>query len=131
MSFDYSRSVATATRLIERYGAPLAIRREGTSGGPAYEPSRASPEFLPAVGVRNNRRIYDREAKITVERVVFMVKASSGLVVTKGDKLMFSGASSFLANPQQGAFVAEYSIISIEPLSPGDTVIHYEIVVES
>lgn len=37
--FDYSRPLATANRLIERYGQLGAVRRSGTPTGAEYDPT--------------------------------------------------------------------------------------------
>lgn len=131
MSFDYSRSLDTATRLIGRYGAPLVIRRNGPSGGPNYAPSRASALFLEVLAVRDTRKIWDREAKVSIESVSFLVQAKTSLTVEKGNKMMFTGAAAFMLNPQEGLFVPEFSVLSISPLSPGGVVLFYQIEVES
>lgn len=38
MTFDYSRAASTAERLIRRFGAKGAIRREKPGTGPSYDP---------------------------------------------------------------------------------------------
>ena len=45
MGFDYSRLRTTADRLIERFGKTAVLRKPGATGGPGYEPVRATPTF--------------------------------------------------------------------------------------
>lgn len=47
-AFDYSRPLATANRLIERYGQLGAIRRAGAASGPDYDPTPGEPVDHPA-----------------------------------------------------------------------------------
>jgi hypothetical protein len=47
-AFDYARPLATANRLIERYGQLGAVRVEGEASGPSYDPEPGEPEDHPA-----------------------------------------------------------------------------------
>jgi hypothetical protein len=47
-AFDYTRALATANRLIERYGKLGAVRREGEATGPVYDPTPGEPDDHPA-----------------------------------------------------------------------------------
>ncbi|KQW79720.1 hypothetical protein [Brevundimonas sp. Root1279] len=57
-TFNYAASVATANRLIEKFGQDGAIRREGPKTGTAYDPDDGQPQDIPArfvmVGYRSN-----------------------------------------------------------------------------
>jgi hypothetical protein len=47
-TFDYSRPLATANRLIARFGQKGSVRRPGVSSGTAYSPHFAAPVSEPA-----------------------------------------------------------------------------------
>lgn len=47
-SFDYSRPLATANRLIERYGQLGSIRRAGAATGSSYDPTPGADVDHPA-----------------------------------------------------------------------------------
>ena len=47
-AFDYTRTLATANRLIERFGQLGAVRRPGTPTGPSYDPTPGTPTYDPA-----------------------------------------------------------------------------------
>lgn len=47
-AFDYRRPLATANRLIERYGQLGAIRRTGAPTGPDYDPTPGASVDHPA-----------------------------------------------------------------------------------
>ena len=46
--FDYARPLATANRLIERYGQVGAVRRTGEATGPSYDPTPGTAVDHPA-----------------------------------------------------------------------------------
>ena len=47
-AFDYSRPLATANRLIERYGQLGAVQTPGQPLGPSYDPGEPVPVTTPA-----------------------------------------------------------------------------------
>ena len=47
-AFDYARPLATANRMIERFGQVGAIRRAGASSGPSYDPTPGADVDHPA-----------------------------------------------------------------------------------
>lgn len=47
-AFDYSRPLATANRLIERFGQLGAVARPGEPTGPSYDPGEPEPVLTPA-----------------------------------------------------------------------------------
>jgi len=47
-AYDYSRAVATANRLLTRFGQLGAIRRTGAPTGPAYDPTPGAVVDHPA-----------------------------------------------------------------------------------
>ncbi len=47
-NFDYARAAAMAERLIRKFGAPGAIRRETPGSGPSYDPGEPTIDNHPA-----------------------------------------------------------------------------------
>lgn len=126
MTFDYSRSVQTANRLIERFGQTLALRREGDSAGPSYEPVREAPTFHKLIGVEVDGSIVDDTG---VRRPVksWLIRVAEGLKPQSGDKLMVSGAANFLLSPRDANYRADVSVGEVKAISPGGVTVLYQV----
>lgn len=89
-SFDYTRAAATAERLIRKFGAPGAIRRETPGSGPSYDPGEptvtdyAAHIVLTAYSNReiDGQRILSTDRKVLVEPAIGVEPTTLDLLVT-------------------------------------------------
>lgn len=89
-TFDYARAAQTAERLIRKFGAVGAIRRETPGSGPSYDPGEPTLTDHPAhivVTSYTNReidgqRILATDRKAYVEPTVGVEPTTSDLLVT-------------------------------------------------
>ena len=115
MTFDYTRSKASADRLITRFGQSATLRRPSTTGA-AYNPTPGDPDNHPVtvVTLDYSTSEIDGTRILATDRRVLMAKRSLAIEPTSSDKLVIGGVS--------------YSIIPpVKPLSPGGVVVLYEL----
>lgn len=112
MSFDYGKTVATATRLIKRFGSSrnyIAYTKTGTNYATGQPIVAETPYSL-----------------VTVKSGFTVMEMSSGAIETGDVKLL---ASVGTTAPSIGDTVTlvdgVYGIVNVEPIMPADTVILY------
>lgn len=113
MTFDYSRSKATASRLISRFGQSATLTQE-TLTGPDYNPTITETDYTVKVAVMEYSNLeVDGSSIQQTDRMAYL--STDGLSVTPqtDDKLTIGGQ--------------EHQIINVKPLSPGGTVVFYEL----
>lgn len=89
-SFDYGRAAATAERLIRKFGAQGAIRRETPGSGPSYDPGEpiltdyAAHIVLTDYSNReiDGQRILSTDRQALVEPAIGVEPKTSDLLVT-------------------------------------------------
>jgi hypothetical protein len=86
---DYGPLKATATRLIEKFGAPAAILRRGASTGPPHNPTLGAEARLPTTAVDVGFKKVSREGVLTEMRTFIVDPA--GPTPQASDKLAFGG----------------------------------------
>jgi hypothetical protein len=110
VSFDYSRLKATADRLIARFGKTAQIVTTTTSG-PDYDPT-----------------VTEATTDATVVELDYSLTNRNETLVQQGDKLFLVEAD---AAPDMEAKIrldgVDYAMIDVQPLSPGATVLLYEV----
>ena len=114
MTFDYSRSRATADRLLTRFGQAATLKRP-TSSGPAYAPVEGTPtSYAVTVVVQDfaNREI-DGTRILTGDKKVMVAKGSLAIEPATSDTLVIGGV--------------DHAIVEVRPLNPGGSVILYEV----
>ena len=114
-TFDYARAVATADRLIKKFGQAGKVRRPTTTG-PGYKPTAGAPD--------------DHDARFAV--IKFALKDVDGTRVLVTDKKVYLSAAGLPVVPTASdklveADGGELKIVAIEPLKPAGTVVFYEI----
>lgn len=90
MSDLYTRAAASAQRLIRKFGAPGAIRRETPGSGPSYDPGPPTVADHPAHIVLTDysnreidgQRILSTDRKALVEPAIGIEPTPSDLLVT-------------------------------------------------
>lgn len=114
-AFDYSRALATANRLIARYGQAGYVRRPTTSGS-AYNPTPGVPVDHAAVFAvldYENKDI-DGTRILATDKKVLMAPGSLTITPTTTDLLVEADAS-------------VYKIIDVKPTKPAATTVLYTI----
>lgn len=111
-AFDYARTAATASRLLQRFGAVCLLKQRGDA---AYDPATAT--VTPAVTLAN-----------TVAVVVdYDHKQIDGTLIRQGDRRAYMDAG---VAPRQGDTLtwqgADLQIVAVRPLAPAGTAVLYE-----
>ena len=113
MAFDYSRPLATANRLIERYGQLGAVRSTGEPTGPEYDPT-------PGADI-------DYPARFVI--VAFDAKEIDGTRVLSSDVKVLMAPGDLLNPPTTNdrliAADGEYAIVNVTTLAPADIAVLY------
>jgi hypothetical protein len=110
-TFDYSRAVATAKRLIARFGQDATLIQIANSG-PAHNPTQV-------------------ETDVSIKAAVFdyTLREREGSLIEQGDKKVYistEGVPSISVADKIEFGSERQSIINLIPLSPGGTVVFYE-----
>lgn len=109
-TFDYTRSVATADRLIAKFGQAGTLRRS-TSTGPAYNPTAGVPADHPCTFVvdafKNNE--VDGSRVLASDKKILLAKDGPAIEPSASDKLLIGGVV--------------HTIVNVEPLAPGGVVV--------
>lgn len=113
MTFDYTRSRATAERLLVKFGQAATLRRKALTG-PAYDPTVTTADHACTVVVQDyadamidGTRIKRGDKKVLV--------STKGLTIdpTAADALVIGGTS--------------HEVVMVKPLAPGGTVVMWEV----
>lgn len=113
MAFNYSKSQATAARLIAKFGQSAIIRRMVNSGDPWNPVQTVTDYSCTIVELEYTAQEIDGTLIAASDKKVYI--STGGLTITPAasDNLVYGGVS--------------YSIASIKPLSPAGTVVYYEV----
>lgn len=113
-AFDYSRARQTADRLIEKFGKPGNIRRNGTPTGPAHNQTPGAPVDHPVTFVTLKYETKDIDG-------VRVLKTDTKVLLAVGSLDIEPTTSDLLA----GASGAPYKVIAADALEPGPTTLLY------
>lgn len=111
-TFDYARPLATANRLIARFGQDGVVRRITTTGGTSYDPGEETPTNYPArfvVTAFDNRTEVDGSRILSTDKKVLMA-ADVETDPRSGDLLVCADGSIL-------------SVVDADPLKPAETVL--------
>ncbi len=114
--FDYDGTRATAERLIAKFGQKASLRRIANSG-PDYDPVQTSENFACFLVDLDQSQVHIAETLIQRgDRMVYL--STEGLSITPmlADKMLIGGV--------------EHAIVDIQPLSPGGTVVFWQLLVQ-
>lgn len=114
-AYDYSRAIATADRLIARYGQTGALVRQALSGGTSFNPGTITEtEHACTFAVLDySAREIDGTRIQATDKKVYLAKASLSIEPTTADFLEIGGKP--------------HKIIAVKPLSPAGTVVMWEL----
>ncbi|MEO1189068.1 MAG: hypothetical protein AAFW60_08340 [Pseudomonadota bacterium] len=111
-SFDYSGSLATAKRLIDRFGKTVTLikkSKHGETHRPVYETSQTD---LRSVDLEKETR--DKDGTMTGEtRRKLLIEGGASAVPAKSDKVKIKGV--------------EHEVDFVKELNPGDTTVLYTV----
>lgn len=112
MSFNYPNTAATATRLLQRFGAACTLKRTGAA---AYDPATGTVE--PTV----------TSLATTAAVFAYAQKYIDGTLILQGDQQAFCVPG---VEPKQGDVVSwqsrDYTVISVKPVSPAGVPVLFE-----
>jgi hypothetical protein len=117
-AFDYARPLATANRLIARFGQTGAVRRDGEDTGPAYDPTPGEPVDHPAqfAIVDFSAREIDGTRVLMGDKKALLAPGSLTIVPGLSDRLVEAGG-------------AVWDIVGVETLRPAETTLLYTLVI--
>lgn len=110
--FNYAATAATATRLLQRFGAPATIKRQTTG---AYDPATGTASVTTA------------ELATTAAIFAYDQKYVDGTLVLQGDQRAYLAPGQ---EPKQGDKLAwqgtDFTVVAVKPVSPAGVVVLYE-----
>ena len=113
MTFDYSRFVATAVRLIAKYGISAKIVRKGVVDDTTYPATLGADTEHDCTLVWYPYTAMDRSSDtVTEQDVRAIVSPNAGTVPKVGDRL------------KEGS--AEFYVVNVQTLRPGGVTVLYE-----
>jgi hypothetical protein len=113
MAFNYANAQATAERLIAQFGQTATLTKYASSGT-VYAPTRSSTGYGVIVVIMDYRN-----------------SEIDGTLVRQGDKKIYLSTDGLTVTPAASDEITlesvVHSVIDVKPLSPGGTVVYYEI----
>lgn len=111
-SFNYAATAATATRLLQRFGASATLKRQTTG---AYDPSTGTtPVTVTELATTTAVFAYDQ-------------KYIDGTLILQGDQRAYMTPA---VMPKQGDVLTwqskDWQVIAVKPISPAGTPVVYE-----
>lgn len=115
-SYNYARPLATADRLLTKFGQAVSLRRT-TSSGPAYEPTLVTADYATVAAILdyNVRQIDGENIQATDRRALVAAGPLTTLGITSiapPDSIVVGGVA--------------VPVVRAMPLSPASTVVMYE-----
>lgn len=111
-SFQYAATAATATRLLQRFGASATIKRQTTG---TYDPSTGTTPVTVT------------ELATTAAVFAYDQKYIDGTLILQGDQRAYMTPA---VMPKQGDLLAwhgrDWSIVAVKPISPAGVPVVYE-----
>jgi hypothetical protein len=112
-TFDYSGLVATARRLIEKFGRTATLRRKAKSGT-AWDPTISTTDYTIKIVVIDDKMAEARGTLVTIPgKTVYVSTEGLSVVPAVADQLVIDGTT--------------YAIQRVLALNPGGTTLLYEI----
>lgn len=112
-TFDYTRARATAQSLIRKFGQSATITRK-TSSGNAWDPTNSTTGYTcQAVVLNYADNLVDGTRIKASDRMVYVSTEGLSINPTTADTLTVGSIT--------------YTIVGVKPLSPGGTVVFWEV----
>jgi len=113
MAFDYARAQKTAERLIANFGTSAVLYKRASTGD-AWAPTVAETAH-DCIAVALQYSLAERAGTLVEEGARRILISTNALEVTPvtDDRLTFDGVT--------------YSLISVDPMSPAETVVYWDV----
>lgn len=116
--FNYPKTAATATRLLQRFGAPAQIEQQGNG------------DYDPGTGGAGSEDAASDDTTVNTTAAVFAYeqKYIDGTLVLQGDQQAFCAPS--VAPVQGDGFVWQgkrHTVVSVKPVAPAGVPVLYEV----
>ncbi|ENN87830.1 hypothetical protein RHSP_47807 [Rhizobium freirei PRF 81] len=112
-AFDYGKARVAAERLIAKFGQKAVLRRI-TSAGPDYDPVQTSEDFPCSLVDLDQSQAHVADTLIQRgDRMVYLSTEGLSVTPTLADRVLIGGA--------------EHAIVDIQPLSPGGTIVFWQL----
>ncbi len=112
-AFDYDKARAAAERLIAKFGQKGSLRRTSNSG-PDYDPVRVGEDFACSFVDLDQSQVHVADTLIQRgDRMVYLSTEGLSITPALADKLLIGGV--------------EHSVVDIQPLSPSETVVFWQL----
>lgn len=112
-TFDYSGLVATAQRLIDKFGRTATLRRKAKSGN-AWDPTVTNTDHTVKIVVLDDKFAEARGTLVTIPgKTVYVSTEGLSVVPIVADQLIIDSTT--------------YAVQRVMPLNPGGTTLLYEI----
>lgn len=112
MTFNYAKTAATATRLLQRFGAAATLKRE-TAG--TYDPATGT-STITETSLATTAAVFDYDSKYI-----------DGTLILSGDKRAYLAPAQ---TPKQGDVLAwqgaDYTVVAVKAIAPAGVVALYE-----
>ncbi|MBB3381793.1 MULTISPECIES: hypothetical protein [unclassified Rhizobium] len=113
VAFDYDKVRSTAERLIAKFGQKGSLRRIA-SAGPDYDPVQTSEDFACSFVDLDQSQVHVADMLIQRgDRMIYLSTEGLSITPTLADKVLIGGI--------------EHAIVDIQPLSPGGTVVFWQL----
>ncbi len=113
MTFDYTKPRGTAEALLKRFGQSATLTQVANSG-PDYDPVQTPTDHT-----------------ITAALFNYMNSAIDGTTITQKDRKVLLSTEGLTVTPEVGDTITvdsdKLNILDVKPLSPGGTVVMYEL----
>ena len=112
-AFDYGKTRTTAERLIAKFGQRGSLRRVVNSG-PDYDPVQTSEDFLCSLVDLDQSQVHVADTLVQRgDRMVYLSTEGLSITPTLSDKVLIGGV--------------EHALVDLQPLSPGGTVVFWQL----
>lgn len=112
-AFDYDKARVIAERLIAKFGQKAVLRRI-TSAGPDYDPVQTSEDFPCSLVDLDQTQAHVADTLIQRgDRMIYLSTEGLSITPTLADTLLIGGV--------------EHAIVDLRPLSPGGTVVFWQL----
>ena len=113
IQFDYTRTRATAERLISRFGQTGALRRTTGDADP-FNPSQTTTDYPCTFAVLDYaKKDIDGTIIQQTDQMVYLSTAGLGVTPETTDQLVVQGVPA--------------TVVNVKPLAPAGTVVYYEL----
>lgn len=114
-AYDWSRPLATANRLIKRYGQPGRIARKVAGTGLPHNPEVVGPAYfdIDFVTLSYEDKEVDGSRVLMTDKKILVAVGNLPIVPTVSDTMV----------EKNGALL--YRIMNVEPLEPGGVTLFY------